>query len=198
MFDSIKFLQWHFISSKRLWNSSSTTVFGFVSGLAFFLVWNSRSLIETTKSWVLFNWQAKQYAFAPIIATSSISFSNVGASIEVSNSFLSELLKVLMTTVLEFCLPISNFWLKVLANCLFFFRIFSIVFKKPSRFLIKSLFRIRFEVISCCYLALDISSASSLGLKDIRNKQVLRCIQNLEENVIESCIISNKTPCFFI
>ena len=105
-----------------------------------------------------------------------MSFPIVVASIEVGNSFLPKLPRVLMTTVLEFCLPIFDFCLKTLANRHFFFMIFSILFKKPSRFSIEPLFKMRFRVISCCCLASDIFLVSSIGLGGIRNKKVLKYI----------------------
>ena len=115
-----------------------------------------------------------------------MSFSNISANNEFGNSFLLELLKVLMTTVLEFYLLIFDFCLKVLANCLFFFTIFSVVIKKSSRFSIEPLFKIWFGVISYCCLASDNFLVFSIALKGIRDKEVLRYIQNLEKNVIES------------
>ena len=103
-------------------------------------------------------------------------FSNVIASNEIGDSFLTKLLRVLMTNVLEFVLLIFKFCLKELANCLFSFTIFSVVFKKLSRFLIKHLFRMRFGIISYCCLALDIFLVFSIGLENIGDKEVPRYI----------------------
>ena len=103
-----------------------------------------------------------------------------------------------MTTVLEFCLLIFDFCLKTLVNYFFFFTIFFVVFKKPSRFSIEPFFKMRFGVISYSCLASDILLVSFIGLKSIEDKEVLRCIQNPGKNVMESCIMSSKTPCLFI
>ena len=103
-----------------------------------------------------------------------------------------------MTTVLKFYLSIFNFCLKVLTNCLFFFMIFSVVFKKLSRFSIEPLFKIWFGVISYCYLVLDIFLVSSIGLRGIRDKEVSRYVQNPERNIMKLYIMSSKTLCFFI
>ena len=81
-----------------------------------------------------------------------------------------------MTIVLKFCFPILNFCLKVLANRFFFFEIFFVIFKKSSRFSMKPLFRIWFGIIFYCFLASNIFLVSSIGLKDIYDKEVLRCV----------------------
>ena len=125
-------------------------------------------------------------------------FSNVNGNIEVGNFSLPELPRVLITTILKFCFSIFDCCLKALANHIFFFTIFSVVFKKPSRFSIESLFKMRLGVIFCCYLASNISLVSSIGLGNIRDKEVPRYIQNPRKNVMESYIMSSKTPCFFI
>ena len=56
----------------------------------------------------------------------------------------------------------------------------------------------RFEVISCYYLALDIFLIFFIGLRGIKDKKVLRYIQNPEKNIIKLYIILCKTLCFFI
>ena len=130
--------------------------------------------MKIAKIRVHYNWQAKQYTSSSIIITFFISFVNIDTSVEVGSSFLPELPKMLIITHLEFCLPIFDFHLKTLAKCFFFFNIFSIVFKKSSRFLIKSFFQMRFEVISYCYLALNFFLVSFIDLGDIRNKKISR------------------------
>ena len=92
-----------------------------------------------------------------------MSFSNIGVSVEISNSFLLKLPRVLITTILKFWLLIFNFYLKTLAKRLFSIKIFTIIFKKASRFLIKRFFKMRFRIISCYYLALDIFLISSIS-----------------------------------
>ena len=56
----------------------------------------------------------------------------------------------------------------------------------------------RFVVISCYCLALNIFLVSPITLGGIKDKEVPRCIQNLGKNVMESYIISSKTSYFFI
>ena len=77
---------------------------------------------------------------------------------------------MLITIVLEFCLSILDFCLKVLANRLFFFKIFFVIFQKSSRFSIKPLFRMRFGIISYYCLASDIFLVSFISLKGIKDK----------------------------
>ena len=103
-----------------------------------------------------------------------------------------------ITTDLEFYLPILNFYLKALVNHLFFFKIFSVVFKKSSRFSIELFFKMRFGLISYCCLALDIFLVFSIGLKGMKDKEVPRYIQNPEKNMMESCIMLSNTLYFFI
>ena len=98
---------------------------------------------------------------------------------------MTKLSKVLMTTVLEFYLFILNFCIKTLANCLFFFKIFSVVFKKLSRFSIEPLFKMWFGIISYCCLALDFFLVFFIGLEDIKDKKILRYVQNPEKNIVK-------------
>lgn len=72
----------------------------------------------------------------PIIKISTIFVLNVRTNVEIIKFFLSKLSKKLITTVLDFCLPIFNFYLEVLIKYLFLFNNFYIIFKKSYRFLL--------------------------------------------------------------
>ena len=103
-----------------------------------------------------------------------------------------------MTTVSEFSLFIFDFYLKALANRLFFFIIFFVVFKKPSRFSIEPFITMWFKVISYFYLSSNIFLVFSISLRGIRDKKILGYVQNPGKNVMELYIILSKTLCFFI
>ena len=103
-------------------------------------------------------------------------FPNIAASIKIGNFSLFKLSKALITTILEFCLLIFNFCLKVLANRFIFFKIFSIILKELSRFSIELFFKMQFKVMFYYYLASNIFLVSFIGLKDIRDKKILKCI----------------------
>ena len=103
-------------------------------------------------------------------------FLNINAKVEIGNFYLFKLSKILITTILDFCLFILNFHLKILANHFFFFKIFSIIFKKSSRLLIEPLFKMRFKIISYYCLASDMFLVLFICLENIKDKGVLICI----------------------
>ena len=101
-----------------------------------------------------------------------------------------------MITNLGFCLFILYFYLKVLINHLFLFKIFYSIFKKLFRFLFESYFKIWFKKRFFCLVSSIVFIFS--GFKNIKNKRTLKYIQYLRKNVIKSFIILSKIPCIFI
>ena len=62
----------------------------------------------------------------------------------------------------------------------------------------KHLFKKRFEITSYYCLVSNIFLVFFIGLEDIKDKKVSKCIQNLEKNMMKLFIMLSKTLCFFI
>lgn len=121
---------------------------------------------------------------------------NVDVSIKVNKSLLPELLRKLMTIILNFSFLLIDFRLETLNHYFFLFNIFMVVIKKLSNFSTISFFNICFEVIFFC-LTLSIVSIF-FKFWNIKNKKTPNCIQYLRKNIIELFIISSKILYFFI
>lgn len=99
---------------------------------------------------------------------------NINICIGISKLSIPELSKELITTILGFYLSILYFYLEVLINRHFLFKIIFGIFKKLSRFLFKPFFTMQLEKLSC-YLTLDIIFVS-YSFRGIKDNKASRCI----------------------
>lgn len=125
------------------------------------------------------------------------SIDSFASDVKISNLFFSKQFKVLITTILSFKLLILIFHLYALINRLFFFDVFSDIFKKSSIFTAKLFFRIWLGRTSL-WVAKNIILVFFVYIVNTENEVFSRCVLYPGENIIESFIILSKTPCFSI